>query len=131
MATAAQAVSVSKKKLWAGRIISAVPVLMLLFSAGMKLVKPPAVIEGMARLGYPEHLALPIGILELAVTVLYVIPRTSVLGAILIAAYLGGATATHVRLGEPFVVPVILGVLAWIGLYLREERLKPLVPLRS
>jgi hypothetical protein len=131
MATAAQAVPVSNKKLWAGRIISAIPVLMLLFSGAMKLAKPPAVVEGMAQLGYPEHLALPIGILELAVTVLYLIPRTSVLGAILVAAYLGGATATHVRLGQPFIGPVMIGLLAWLGLYLREPRLKPLLPLRG
>jgi hypothetical protein len=97
----------------------------------MKLMKPPMVVQGFIDLGYPEHLALPIGILELSVAVLFLIPRTAVLGAILVAAYLGGATATHVRLGQPFIGPVILGILAWIGLYLRDERLKALVPLRK
>lgn len=131
MATTAVVAPVSKKKLWAGRILTAIPALLLLFSGGMKLMKPPAVVEGMAHLGLPEHLALPIGILEIGVTRLYLFPRTAVLGAILVAAYLGGATVTHVRLGEPFIGPVALGVLAWIGLYLREPRLQPLVPFRS
>ena len=75
---------ISKKALWAGRIMSALPVLMLLFSAVMKFMKPPAVVEGFVHLGYPESLALPLGILEIACTVIYLIPRTSVLGAILL-----------------------------------------------
>jgi uncharacterized membrane protein YphA (DoxX/SURF4 family) len=126
-----QDTQISKKVLWAGRIISALPVLMLLFSAIGKLAKPAAVIEGMTRLGYPERLALPIGILELTCTVLYIIPRTAVLGAILLAAYLGGATATHVRVGDPsFFTPAILGVLVWGGLYLRDPRIRALIPLR-
>jgi len=126
-----QSAAVSKKMLWAGRISSAVPVLMLLFSSVLKFVKPAPVVEGFARLGYPESLALGIGILELACTAVYVIPRTSVLGAILLTGYLGGATATHVRVGEPFFTPVILGALVWGGLYLRDERLRALIPLRS
>jgi hypothetical protein len=121
----------SKAKLWTGYVLTAIPALMLMFSAGMKLMKPPMVVQGFIDLGYPEHLALPIGILELSVAVLFLIPRTAVLGAILVAAYLGGATATHVRLGQPFIGPVILGILAWIGLYLRVERLTALVPLRK
>src|SRR3989449_4441400 len=104
-----QTAQVSKKMLWAGRIISALPVLLLLFSGAMKLVKPAPVVQAFAHLGYPESLALRIGILELACTVVYVIPRTSVLGAILLTGYLGGATATHVRIGDPFFVPVGLG----------------------
>lgn len=127
-----QAAPVSKKMLWAGRILSAVPVLMLLFSSTLKFVKPPSAVEGMIRLGYPESLALGIGILELLCTVLYVIPRTSILGAILLTAYLGGATATHVRIGDPlFFLPVVLGVLVWGGLFLRDTRLRALLPLRS
>ena len=121
--------TVSKKALWAGRIISALPVLMLLFSAVMKFIKPAAVVQEFARLGYPEKLALVIGILELACTIIYVIPRTAVLGAILLAAYLGGATATHVRIGDPFFYPIIFGVLVWLGLYLRDPRLRALVPI--
>lgn len=124
------AAGVSRKMLWAGRIISALPVLMLLLSGAMKLVKPAPVIEGMARLGYPEHLALAIGILEIGCTVVYLIPRTAVLGAILLAGYLGGATATHVRIGDPFFAPVLLGVLVWLGLFLRDPRLRALLPLR-
>jgi hypothetical protein len=115
---------------WAGLIMSALPVLMLLFSGIMKLLKPAAVVEGFTHLGYPESLTLGIGITELACTVLYVIPRTSVLGAILLTAYLGGATATHVRVGEPFFGPIVLGVLVWGGLFLRDARLRALLPLR-
>ena len=122
---------VSKKMIWAGRIMSALPVLMLLLSGVMKLVKPAAVVEGFVRLGYPESLTVGIGIVELACAALYVVPRTSVLGAILLTAYLGGATATHVRIGEPFFMPILLGVLVWGGLFLRDERLRALLPLRQ
>jgi len=126
-----QTAPVSKKMLWAGRILSALPVLMLLFSGAMKLVKPVSVLEGFVGLGYPESLALWIGIVELACAVLYVIPRSSVLGAILLTGYLGGATATHVRIGEPFFIPIVLGVFVWGGLYLRDERLRTILPLRQ
>jgi uncharacterized protein YndB with AHSA1/START domain len=122
---------VSKGMLWAGWIVSALPVLLLLFSGVMKLVKPAPVAEGFVHLGYSENLALGIGLLELVCTALYLIPRTSVLGAILLTGYLGGATATHVRVGEPFYMPVVLGVLVWGGLYLRDRRLRALVPGRS
>ncbi len=121
----------SKKMIWIGRIISALPVLMLLFSSVMKLMKPPPVVEGFAHLGYPESLALGLGIVELTCAVVYVIPRTAVLGAILLTGYLGGATATHLRIGEPLFMPIILGVLVWGGLYLRDDRLRALLPLRS
>ena len=120
---------VSKKALWAGRILSALPVLMLLFSAVMKLLKPAPVVQEFGRLGYPEKLALIIGIIELACTIVYVIPQTSVLGAILLVAYLGGATVTHVRVGDPFFIPIVLGILLWLGLYLRDPRLRVLLPL--
>ncbi len=127
-----QPAAVSKKMLWAGRITSALPVLMLLFSGIMKLVKPAGVVEGFTRLGYDESLAVGLGIVELGCTVLYLIPRTSVLGAILLTGYLGGAIATHVRIGDPqFFFPIILGVLVWGGLYLRDNRLRALLPLRS
>jgi len=122
--------TVSKKMLWAGRIMSALPVLMLLMSAVMKFMKPASVVEGFAHLGLPESLALGLGILELACTVVYLIPRTSVLGAILLTGYLGGATATHLRVGDPFFMPVILGMLVWGGLFLRDARLWALIPLR-
>ena len=120
----------SKKVLWAGWIVTALPVLMLLFSGVMKLAKPTPVVEGFAKLGYPEHLALGIGILETACTILYMVPQTAVLGAILLTGYLGGATATHVRVGDPYFATVILGMVVWLGLYLRDARLRALIPLR-
>jgi DoxX-like family len=121
----------SKKLVWIGRILSGLPVLLMLFSAVGKLLKPVQVIEGFQKLGYPDHTILPIGVTELLCTILYVIPQTSVLGAILLTAYLGGATATHVRVGEPFFAPIILGMVAWLGLFLRDSRLRTLLPLRS
>ncbi len=131
MQSGTQTAPASKKRLWAGRIISTLVVLFLLFDAVAKLMRIAPVLQAFARLGYPERLAVPIGILLLACTTVYVIPRTSVLGAILLSAYLGGATATHVRAGEPFYFPVVFGVLVWAGLFLRDDRLGELVPLRS
>jgi len=132
MATSIQTAPASEKMLWTGRIISALPVLVLLASAIGKLLKPPAVLEGFANLGYPEHLILVLGIVELACTLIYVVPQTAVLGAILLTGYFGGATATHLRIGEwAFISPVVLGMLAWLGLYLRDVRLRALVPLRG
>lgn len=131
MGTASAVAPVSKGMLWAGRLASAVPILMLLFSGIMKVPKPVFVVEEFARLGYPENVVLGIGILELACTVVYAIPRTAVLGAILLTGYLGGATATHVRIGDPFYGPVIVGALVWLGLFLRDGRLRALVPLRN
>jgi len=132
MSSDAQSTSVSKKQLWAGRIISALPVLLLLFSGVMKLLKPAPVVQGFAHYGYPESQIIVLGILEIACTLVYVIPRTSYLGAILMTAYLGGATASNVRVGDPsYFVTVALGVLVWAGLYLRDPRLRTLLPLRS
>jgi hypothetical protein len=131
MRTDPQTTSGSKKVLWAGRIMSALPVLLLLFSGVMKLMKPAPVVEGFVHLGYPESLALGLGIVELACAVVYAIPRTAVLGAILLTGYLGGATATHLRIGEPIIMPIVLGILVWGGLYLRDDRLRALLPLRN
>jgi len=122
---------VSKTMLWTGYVLSALPVLMLLFSGAIKAVNAASVVEGFARFGYPDNVAFGIGIVELISTVLYVIPQTSVLGAILLTGYLGGATATHVRVGEPFIFPILLGMLVWGGLFLREPRLRALLPLRD
>ena len=127
----AEALPVSKTILWTGRIISAVPVLVLLMSAVMKIVKPVPVVEGFAHLGLPEGLAFGLGILELACTALYVVPRTAVLGAILLTGYLGGAIVSHLRVGDAFISPIIFGVLIWAGLYLRDTRLRALIPLRG
>lgn len=120
-----------KRMLWISYILSALPALLLLFSGAMKLMRPPSVIEGFVRLGYDESLALGIGTVELLCTMLYLIPRTSALGAILLTGYLGGAIATHVRMGEPFYAPILLGLFVWGGLFLREERLRALIPLRQ
>jgi hypothetical protein len=122
---------VSKKIVWGGYIMSALPVLLLLFSGVMKLMKPASIVEGFARFGYPESLILGIGILELACTVVYIIPRTSILGAILLTGYLGGAIATQVRVGDPFFMTIVLGVLVWGGLFLRDSWLRALIPLRK
>jgi hypothetical protein len=131
MQSGIQTLPVSKKMLWAGVIVSALPVLMLLFSAVGKLLKPAPVVEGFAHLGWADSVALGLGILEIACAIVYLIPRTSVLGAILLTGYLGGATAAHVRIGEAFFMPIVLGVLVWGGLYLRDDRLRALLPLRS
>jgi len=121
----------SRSTIWAGRVVSAVPVLMLAVSAVMKLMRTPQVLEGWGKFGYPQGALLAIGVVELLCAVLYAIPGTAALGAILVTGYLGGATATHVRLGEAaFVAPVVLGILAWGGLFLRDPRLRALLPLR-
>jgi len=127
-----QVVEPSNKMLWAGRVVSALPALGLLFSAITKLMKPPAVLQGFTHFGYPQSLIVVVALLELGSTIVYLIRRLSVLGAILMTGYLGGATATNVRVGDPsFIVTVTLGVLVWLGLYLRDERLRVLIPLRT
>jgi|SRR5262245_19357342 len=134
MQSTTEAVPVSKSRLWAGRIISALPALFLLVDGAMKLAKPEVVVKTTVELGYAEAVILPLGIVLLACTILYVIPRTAVLGAILLTGYLGGAVATHVRAGHgPFEIffPVVMGALLWIGLVLRDDRLRTLVPLRN
>jgi hypothetical protein len=131
--TQAQAASVSKKRLWAGRIMSVLPALFLFLDGIMKLVKPVVVVEATVQLGYPESVILGLGIVLLTCTVLYLIPRTAVLGAILLTGYLGGAVATHVRVGNPLfsiIFPVIIGAMLWGGLYLRDEQLRSLIPWR-
>jgi hypothetical protein len=135
MQSGAQASPDSKARLWAGRILSGLPVLFLLFDAIIKLVKIRPVVESFAKLGYRESAAVPIGIVLLVCVVIYAIPRTSVLGAILLTGYLGGAVATHVRVGDPLfshvLFPTYVAMLIWGGLYLHEARLRALVPLRS
>jgi hypothetical protein len=117
-----------KLSVWAGRIISALPALFLLFDGIMKLVKPPLVVEATVQLGYKESVIVGLGVVLIACTILYLIPRTAVLGAILLTGYLGGAT--HVRIGGPLfsiIMPVILGAMLWAGLYLRDQRVRSLV----
>ena len=120
------------KLVWVGRIISGLMIAFLLFDGGIKILKLPAAVEGTARLGYPTSVVQAIGVLALVCVLLYAIPRTSVLGAILLTGYLGGATATQVRVQDPwFLFPVVLGMLVWAGLYFRDERLRALIPLSS
>lgn len=123
----------SRAILWIGRILTAIPILLMLFSASMKFAGSPQMMdEFVTRLGYPAHTAAILGAVELACVIVYAIPRTAVLGAILMTGYLGGAIATHVRIGDPsFIAPLGLGVIAWGGIYLREERLHALLPLRG
>ena len=119
----------SKKMYWAGWVVSIIPCLFLFFSSSLKLMHHPQAVEGFAQFGFPANTLVPIGIAELLCTIVYLIPQTRVLGAILVVAYLGGATNTHVHAGQPFVFPIAMGVLVWLGLYLRDERLRELVPL--
>ena len=129
------AVAVSKKGLWAGRILSGLLVVLLIPDGIIKFIKPAPVVDAFAHLGLPLSSSVTLGILLLLSTALYAIPRTSVLGAILLTGYLGGAVATHLRVGDPLfshiLAPTYLGILLWLGLYLREERLRALIPLRS
>jgi len=121
----------SRGRSWLSRVISALPILMMLFSAALKFARSPEVIEAFSgKFGYPPGTIVPIGIAEITCVVLYAIPQTAVLGAVLMSAYLGGAVATHARVGDPFVAPALLGILAWLGLYLRDDRVRALLPLR-
>src|SRR5262249_23812427 len=134
MQSTAPTVPVSNKRLWAGRIISALPALFLLVDGAMKLVKPEVVVKSTVQLGYHETVILPLGVVLLICTILYLIPQTAVLGAILSTGYLGGAVASHVRAGQGLFeisFPIILGVLLWGGLVLRDDRLRTLIPLRN
>lgn len=115
---------------WIGHILSILPCLLLLFSAAMKLLQPAGTAEGFAHLGVPLTQATGLGILELTCTAVYLVPRTSVLGAILLTGYLGGATVIHLRVGDPFFMQPLLGVLLWGGLFLREPRLRALIPFK-
>jgi len=123
--------SPSKGALWTGRVLSTLPVLLLIMSATMKLIKNHAAVEGFKQFGWPEHLLVTLGIIELACAILYVIPVTSVLGAILLTGYLGGAVATHFRMSDvQGISAAVLGIVIWLGLFLREPRLRSLIPLR-
>ena len=131
MTTESEPARPSKAIWWIGVILSAMPVPLLIFSAVMKFMKTPEVVEGFTHLGWPDSLAFPLGVTELVCTLLYAIPQTAVLGAVLLTGYIGGAIATHVRLGEPFHIQAGLGVVLWLGLFLRDPRLRKLLPWRS
>jgi len=125
----------TKKTAWAGRIISAVPVLFLVFDGAMKLMNAAPVVEAQNQLGIPQNLTLSIGILELACVLVYAIPGSSIVGAILLTGYLGGATAIQLRVGNPLfthlLFPAYVGAFLCGGLYLRDERLRQVVNLRN
>jgi hypothetical protein len=117
--------------LWTGRVISGLVVAMMTMSGVMKFTGSKELVEGFAHLGWPDKLAIAIGITELASTLVYAIPQTSVIGAILLTGYMGGAIATHVRIGEPVMVQAGIGVAIWLGLFLRDARVRALIPWRK
>ena len=121
----------SKGMLWSGRILSGLIVAFMLFNASFGFTKPEMVRQGFEHTGYPYDLHVVLTVVMVVCTLIYAIPQTSIFGAILLTAYFGGATATHVRIGEPFYFPVVVCVLAWVGVYLRDARLRTLVPFRS
>jgi hypothetical protein len=133
--TSASPPRVSQGRLWTGRILSVLPALFLLMDGVMKVMKPDFVVKATVELGYPEDVIFGLGIVVLICVILYIIPRTSVLGAILLTGYLGGAVASHLRHGDPLfshvLSPVYFAILLWGGLYLREPRLSALVPIRN
>jgi hypothetical protein len=125
---------ISNKQLWTGRILSGLPAAFMLFDGSMKLFKPAPVVKATLQLGYAESVIVGLGIVLLASTLLYLIPRTALLGAVLLTGYLGGAVASNVRAGQPLfniVFPIVFGALLWGGLWLRDQRLRVLLPLRQ
>lgn len=125
--------STSKAMVWIGRVVSLLPVLMLIMSGVMKFNLPPDAAKSMGEIGWKQNIAPALGVVELGATLLYIIPQTAVLGAILLTGYLGGAVATHVRVDDwsHMYIPIVLGVLVWIGLYLRDARIRSLAPIRK
>jgi len=119
----------SKAAVWVGWIISVLIALLMLFSATMKFVQGEAVAKGFEHLGWPMHMAVGLGILEAGCAIIYLMPRVAGIGAILMTGYLGGAIATHLRIGEPPVMEVILAMLVWLGLFLRNMRVRAIIPL--
>ncbi|HEY2837831.1 MAG TPA: DoxX family protein [Pirellulales bacterium] len=131
MSADAQKSAASKRLFWIGWGVTILPLLVLIASGGAKLSQSESVIKSFDHLGWPPGLLLPLATIELTCIALYLNPRTAPLGAILLTGYLGGATATHVRLGEwDAVAPVVVGVLLWLGLFLRDSRIRTLIPIR-
>ena len=121
----------SKAAWWGGWILSGIVILWMgVLGTVIALTNRAMVEEGMAKYGYPASAVIPIQVVAVLCVILYAIPRTAVLGAILLTGYLGGAVATHVRAGEPWFFPVIFGVIVWLALYLRDPRVRDLAPLR-
>jgi len=135
MHSATLTATVPKTRVWTGRIISIIAVLFLLFDSITKLIKIDSVVKATAQLGYSENLIPVIGSILLICTILYIIPRTSILGAVLLTGYLGGAVASNLRIGNPLfshtLFPVYFGILIWAGLFLRDNRLRDFISLKS
>jgi hypothetical protein len=133
MQTLVQTNQTSNAALWIGRVMSGLVIAFMLLDGAMKLVPLDVVVT--TSMGIPGSLARTLGILGLICTVLYAVPRTSIVGAILLTGYLGGAIASHLRLGDPIFTHTLfglyLGLLVWGGLYLRDDRLRALIPLRA
>lgn len=130
MAHAATLTSAARPVSWTGRVLSSIIVLFMVFDGTIHVLKPSPVADAFAQLGVPLHLSAGIGVIELICTVLYAVPQTSVLGALLLTAYLGGATATQVRAEAawfPVLFPSLMGVLLWAGLTLRSSRVRALL----
>ena len=121
----------SKGMLWTGWVITSLCVLFLIVDGGMKAIKSIPSMEGSVQLGWPENLVQGAGLILLACTALYLIPRTAILGAILLTGYLGGATAIMVRTNTPYLFPIVFGVFVWVGIFLRNEKLRTLIPLKK
>jgi hypothetical protein len=135
LAVEAPTLDISRAQIWTGRVLTTIAVLFLAMDATMKLLQPKAVVEGTMQLGFPAHIILPLGIIQAVCLALYLLPRTSILGAILWTGYLGGAIATHVRLDNPLfthiLFPVYLALFLWGGLWFRSAALRTLIPLRK
>lgn len=127
-----QPILVSNAKVSTGYALSGLVILFLLFDSAIKFINPPGVADAFAHTGWPSNLAAVLGAILLTCTALYAMPRTSILGAVLLTGYLGGAVATHLRVGDPLfshvLFPVYLGVMLWAGLFLRDERVRTLLP---
>jgi len=124
--------SVSKVAVWTGWIVGTPPALLVAMAGMMNFSRTPQVLEGLKHTGYPESVATPLGVVALCCAALYMIPRTAVLGAILLTGYFGGAIATHVRIEEAqFVIAAAMGVMVWLGLFLRDRRVRVLIPFRK
>ncbi len=115
---------------WVGRATSALPAALFLFSASLKITSSPLMVDGLGKAGFSPGLVTAIFVLELACLAIYLVPPTAVLGALLLTGYLGGAVVTHLRVGQPLAMPVVIGVLVWAGLYLRDARVRAILPLR-
>lgn len=130
-----ESVVLSRKALHAGRVLSGLAMAFLAVDAVGKLLKPPAVVEGTTQLGFPEGVIVPLGLIQVVCLATYLVPRTAVLGALLWTGYLGGAIATHVRVGSPLLThtlfPIYVAALLWLGLWLRDLRVRALLPLRA